>query len=756
MRINLTWIACVLAAAGPVRAQTATESVILSFANFPHGANPYAPLLAGSGGALYGTASAGGQSDLGVVFELAGGSYKVLHSFKGGSDGAKPYAGVAQDAAGNLYGTTYQGGAANAGVVYKLTPSGQETVLYSFTGGADGGNPYAGLIVDSTGNLYGTTSAGGSTNCIGGCGVVYKVSAAGQQTVLYSFAGTPDGANPYAGVIADSSGNLYGTTYAGGVSSAGTVYQLSRSGQETVLHSFGGPGGGASPYAGVIRDSVGNLYGTTSLGGGLIYELQAGGSFTVLYTFPYPAHRQTPTRPESGLVRDPAGNLYGTTQLGGTAGVGAVYMLSPAGTLSTLYSFPGGGLSPGGPVSFNAGLIRDSSGNLYGTTPYASAGGMVYKLSASGQGTTLFNFTGAPGGTAPVAGLTRDRAGNLYGTTSLGGAANAGVVYKVDTTGHETVLYSFTGGADGDYPLAGVTLDSAGNLYGTTFHGGTQGFGVVYKIDTAGQESVLYSFTGGADGGYPEAGVILDPGGNLYGTTFVGGVEGAGVVFELDAAGQETVLYSFTGGADGGYPLAGLISDAAGNFYGTTNGGGTAGLGVVYKLSAAGQETVLYSFPGGPDGALPSAGVIRDAAGNLYGTTADGGGPAGEGGHGVVFELTAAGGYSVLYTFTGGPDGGAPLAGVIRDLSGNLYGTASNGGTAGCSLGCGVVYKVDTGGQETVLYSFSGGADGANPYAGLAADSAGNLYGTTPWGGKGGADGVISSGTGVVYRVRLK
>ena len=110
----------------------------------------------------------------------------------------------------------------------------------------------------------------------------------------------------------------------------------------------------------------------------------------------------------------------------------------------------------------------------------------------------------------------------------------------------------------------------------------------------------------------------------------------------------------------------------------------------------------------------------------------------------------------MLYTFTGGPDGGAPLAGVIRDLSGNLYGTASNGGTAGCSLGCGVVYKVDTGGQETVLYSFSGGADGANPYAGLAADSAGNLYGTTPWGGKGGADGVISSGTGVVYRVRLK
>jgi uncharacterized repeat protein (TIGR03803 family) len=430
-------------------------------------------------------------------------------------------------------------------------------------------------------------------------------------------------------------------------------------------------------------------------------------------------------------------------------------MLSPAGTLSTLYSFPGGGLPQSGPVFFNAGVIRDSAGNLYGTTPYASAGGMVYKLSASGQGTTLFNFTGAPGGTEPKTGVTRDSAGNLYGTTSFGGAANAGVVYKVDTTGHETVLYSFTGGADGDYPLAGVTLDSAGNLYGTTFHGGTQGFGVVYKVDTTGQETVLYSFTGGADGGYPEAGVILDATGNLYGTTLEGGAAGAGVVYELDTAGHETVLYSFTGGVDGGFPLASPIRDAAGNLYGTTNGGGTAGLGVVYKLNATGQETVLYSFPGGPEGAFPFAGVIRDGAGNFYGTTADGGGPAGEGGHGVVFKLTAAGGYSVLYTFTGGTDGGAPLGGVIRDSSGDLFGTANIGGLAGCSLGCGVVYKVDTAGHETILHSFTGGVDGANPYGGLVADSTGHLYGTTQYGGKG-ASALTSSGAGVLYEIGLK
>src|ERR1022692_316503 len=186
----------------------------------------------------------------------------------------------------------------------------------------------------------------------------------------------------------------------------------------------------------------------------------------------------------------------------------------------------------------------------------------------------LYNFSGA-NGAYPVAGVISDSSGNLYGTTYYGGTGGAGVVYKLDTARHETVLHSFTDGADGGYPQAGVIRDSSGNLYGTTYYGGTGNAGVVYKVNTAGQETVLYSFTGGADGGNPEAGVNRDSSGNLYGTTFYGGSANAGVVFKVDPSGEETVLYSFTGGAAGGNPPGGVISASSGNLYGTTPTGPT-------------------------------------------------------------------------------------------------------------------------------------------------------------------------------------
>src|ERR1017187_5886787 len=332
--------------------------------------------------------------------------------------------------------------------------------------------------------------------------------------------------------------------------------------------------------------------------------------------------------------------------------------------------------------------------------------------------TVLHAFGSVPKGAYPYAGLIRDSAGSLYGTTYQGGQANAGAGDGVDAAGQEKVLYSFTGLADGGNPYGGVVPDSAGNLYGTTSAGGTSGYGVVFKLDKAGQETVLYAFTGGADGGYSYAGVIRDSAGNLYGTTSSGGTAGYGVVFEVNTCGQETVLYSFTGGADGGYSYAGVIRGSAGNLYGTTSAGGTSGYGVVFKLDRAGQETVLYAFTGGADGGYSYAGVIPDSAGNLYGTTSAGG----TSGYGVVFKLDKAGQETVLYAFTGGADGGYSYAGVIRDSAGNLYGTTSSGGTAGQ----GVVFKLSTGGQETVLYSFTGGADGGYSYAGVIRGSAGN------------------------------
>jgi uncharacterized repeat protein (TIGR03803 family) len=270
-------------------------------------------------------------------------------------------------------------------------------------------------------------------------------------------------------------------------------------------------------------------------------------------------------------------------------------------------------------------------------------------LDPTGNETILYSFPGrGANGSSPEAALTRDASGNLYGTTHGGGAFGAGVVFKLDTAGKETILHSFTGGADGGFPLSRLVRDSSGNLYGTTSDGGVfnsgacagSGCGVVFKLATTGKETLLHSFTGGADGTYLFAGLIRDASGNFYGTTVLGGNtscnsgSGCGTVFKLDTTGKKTGLHKFTG-ASGASPYAALIRDASGNLYGTTYGGGVHGLGTVFKLATTGKETVLHSFSG-PDGKNPVAALILDASGNLYGTTFNGGAH----GLGTVFKLT--------------------------------------------------------------------------------------------------------------------
>jgi len=355
-----------------------------------------------------------------------------------------------------------------------------------------------------------------------------------------------------------------------------------------------------------------------------------------------------------------------------------------------------------------SGLVQDAAGNFYGTSCCDGSGfGTVFKLDPSYTVSVLHTFAGGADGGTPKASLVLDAAGNLYGTTVVGGASGQGTVFKLDSSDTETVLYSFTGGTDGYEPAARLARDAAGNLYGTTERGGSSGFGTVFKVDATGVYSLLHSFTGVPDGNSPLAGVVLDATGNLYGTTSTGGVAGGecstygcGTVFKVDAANTETVLHSFTGGAaDGAFPNAGLILDASGNLYGTTTEGGPSGCyhldygvignpcGVVFKLDIAGSETVLYGFTGVPDGGIPKASLFLDAAGNLYGTTAEGGsGPQTliyksaqhQIGNGTIFKVDPAGNETVLYSFTGQGDGGSPTASVIMDTAGNLYGSAAN------------------------------------------------------------------------------
>jgi uncharacterized repeat protein (TIGR03803 family) len=351
------------------------------------------------------------------------------------------------------------------------------------------------------------------------------------------------------------------------------------------------------------------------------------------------------------------------------------------------------------------------------TTPWASA--QTYSV--------LYNFGGSADGGDPYAGLIRDTNGNLYGTVGYGGTAYAGGVYKVDAKGNETMLYSFTGGADGAYPISTLVRDNAGNLYGTTTQGGSVGAGVVFKVDPSGSETVLHNFTGGSDGVDPVGGLLLDTAGNLYGTTAQGGTSNSGVLFKLGPKGKETILHTFTGAAnDGKYPTyTNVVMDAAGNIYGVTEEGGKTGHGVLYERSALGKFSILYSFAGGTADGCNVLGIpFRDRYGNFYGTTSS----CGTSGLGTVWKLNKYGKETVLHSFAGS-DGEYPLAGVIADGNGNLYGCTSTGGSANL----GTVYKVTTNGQFTLLHSFAG-PDGEYPYGSFVLNK-GILYGTTQNGG---------------------
>jgi uncharacterized repeat protein (TIGR03803 family) len=361
-----------------------------------------------------------------------------------------------------------------------------ETVLYSFKGASDGSYPVAGLIADSKGNGYGTTAAGGgSSNCSGGCGIVYKVNASG-VTILHAFAGSPnDGAGPSGGLVMDKSGNLYGTTDTGGTNDYGTVFKITPSGTETILWDFGplDSGDGIAPIGGLAIDGQDNLYGTTSLGGafgaGILFRVTPSGKETILRNFrgapdgEYPA--ATPTIEN--------GSLYGTTELGGSRGVyGTVWELSSSGTETLLHSFggEGDGQSPAAPVTF------DANGNLYGTTPVGGAygAGTVFSVATTTKAEKVIYSFGsvANDGNGPYAGVIFDSSGNLYGTTSMGGAFNAGIVYALTSSGTETILHSFGATGDGSVPYSGLIRDSKGNLYGTTSGGGKYGMGTIFKV----------------------------------------------------------------------------------------------------------------------------------------------------------------------------------------------------------------------------------------------------------------------------------
>ena len=349
--------------------------------------------------------------------------------------------------------------------------------------------------------------------------------------------------------------------------------------------------------------------------------------------------------PYGGPTLDSSGNLYGTTNLGGKYGSGSIYKLSPDGTswkYTSLYSLRGG--SDGAGPAF--GTLATNNGALFGTTEGGGYFGTAFRVMPHGKGwreNVVHSFGRGTDGAEPVGGVVFDTAGNFYGTTLLGGTGGNGTVFKVTPSGIEHVIYRFKGGTDALNPAAGVTLDAKGNLYGTTSFGGANGIGAIYKLSPAGsgwKETILYNFQGMDDGQNPVGGVILNKAGHIFGSTFDGGANGGGIVYELSPSGKVwklTVLYSFTGGYGGPYNK--LTFDAKGSLYGTTNGEGANGLGSVFKLTPKNGQwklTDLYDFVGGSEGGSPYGSLAVDAKGNIFGTAVVGGSDN----QGVVFEIT--------------------------------------------------------------------------------------------------------------------
>lgn len=374
----------------------------------------------------------------------------------------------------------------------------QYTVLYNFTGNADGDTPAGTLIRDSQGNLYGTTQYGGNGNGSAGHGTVFEFTASGQMNTLYAFTGDSDGSNPLAGVVRDSQGNLYGTTPYGGTFSSycaqgcGVVYEVTSEGEELVRHSFYGSDG-SWPMGGLFLTAQGYLYGTTSSGGtngvnaGTVFALFSGFGFDTIYGF---EGDENGTSPHAGITMDDVGNIYGTTYYGGEVG------------------------------PFNSDRNNGTAFeiNLYGVTEI------------------LHRFSGGLDGAHPSDALAWSQHGGLFGTTSSGGESGwngCGTIFQMTPDGEQRILHEFTSTpSDGCYPEAGVTLDAKGNMFGTTYYGGEYGLGTVFMITPSGEETILHSFTG-SDGAGPYGGVVLDSSGNIYGAAAYGGANNSGTIYEI-------------------------------------------------------------------------------------------------------------------------------------------------------------------------------------------------------------------------------
>jgi uncharacterized repeat protein (TIGR03803 family) len=715
----------------------------------------------------------------------APGTYEILTLGGTNGPGVRPYSGVVLGRDGNYYGTTSQGGAYGGGAVFKLTSDGVLTTLVSFN--YDDGNPRAGLIVGTDGNFYGTTQGNPLLGEGNAHSTIFRLNLAGKLTTLASF---PDGDGvPIVApqkLLQGTDGNFYGTTQGGGSQQKGSVFRMTIDGAVTPLVSFTGANG-MSPSAGLVEGGDGNFYGTTFFGGannsdGTVFRVTPGGMLTTLASF---GPGDAGLFPAAELTRGPDGNLYGVTSGGGKNFGGAVFKVTPDGTVTAVVALPSSNTLSPGP------LVLGDDGNFYGTTvdnyyrvslagelsvladfnstfdgrlaegPLLKIGNGQFLGTTYGGGSTGLNDLGTiqrlteQGTVTPVtffppllgggfnSELSEGSGGRLYGTFADDGNRKPGA-FNLTTSGTVTVLRSFrTSKPVGSSSRLVQTQN--GDLYGTIQNGGVLSppsagrtpSGFIYRIKADGSIATVYQFVASTDlstdahGTFPVGGLTLGPESELYGTTSGGGANGRGTFFKVDATGTLTTLASFDSST--GFGPTGDLIFTGGSFYGLTSFGGDNNTGTFFTATSGGAITAIASLPAN---GKATGRLILARNGNFYGATFAGG----ANNLGSIFRITKTGAVSTFASFDSNTGSGP--RGVIEAIDGNFYGVT----TSGTVDQAGSIFRIDSNGAVAALFHFNK-AQGLSPFANLIQASDGNLYGTTAGGGP--------SRNGVVYRLTI-